>query len=290
MDNPAICHYYFTMPQAIDLVLKEEVQELIDPFASLLGISIGFFAVNGEPLRRGLGRANSGYCQLIQDRLFGREPCVQMDRTMCGRCSAGCGAIRYRCHAGLEEAAAAIEVDGQLAGYMMIGQFRVHDTLPASVRRRARAMDCEAEIEAAFEALPRFTPEQADHLVGLFNVLIDRLIRGQSIRLRGDRVIGRALAHMEEHFAGPLGIQQVADAMGVSVSTLAHGIKRATGQTFVRHLQEIRLRHAETLMREAPAMSLQEIARACGFQDPYYFSRVFRKHRGIPPSLYRKER
>jgi len=277
------------MQKAMELVLKEEVQELLDHFAAVLGVSIGFFSLDGEPLRRGLGRPNSAYCQLIQDRLFGRAPCVQMDRTMCRRCSPGRGAIRYRCHAGLEEATAAVEVDGHLAGYMMIGQFRVHDTLPANVRTRAGERDCGEEVRAAFDALPCFTEEQADHVVGLFNLLIERLVSGHSITLRGERVIGRALAYIERHYAEPLSIQQTADALGVSVSTLAHGMKRVTGQTFVRQLQETRIRHAEQRMRESPGLTLQEIAAACGFQDAYYFSRVFRQRRGMPPSAFRRE-
>lgn len=277
------------MPQAIDIVLKEEVQELLDHFAAVIGVSIGFFAVDGEPLRRGLGRPNSRYCQLIQKRLFSPEPCVRMDRAMCRRCSPGCGAIRYRCHAGLEEAAAAIEVDGHLAGYMMIGQFRVHDTLPAPVRARARERGCEAEVQAAFTGLPRFTSSQADHLVGLFNLLIEQMLTRHSITLSGERIIGQALAYMESHYAEPLRIQQVADELGVSVSTLSHGMKRVTGETFVHQLQEIRLRHAEEIMRNAPSRTLQEIALACGFQDPYYFSRVFRKRRGLAPTAHRRQ-
>ena len=45
---------------------------------------------------------------------------------------------------------------------------------------------------------------------------------------------------------------------------------------------------AEEYFHQKPEMSIEEVAEKVGFQDQFYFSRLYRKYRGIPPSEYRR--
>ena len=49
-----------------------------------------------------------------------------------------------------------------------------------------------------------------------------------------------------------------------------------------------KLKYAEKLMREHPEYSIEETATHAGFNDPFYFSRIYRKYRKIAPSEYRR--
>jgi len=46
---------------------------------------------------------------------------------------------------------------------------------------------------------------------------------------------------------------------------------------------------AEEYMMSDPNLSIREIAFKLGYEDPYYFSRLYKKHRKVPPSKFRTE-
>ena len=54
-----------------------------------------------------------------------------------------------------------------------------------------------------------------------------------------------------------------------------------------QYLLEYRLQQSEKLLQMG--MTVKQTALSCGFEDPFYYSRVFRKHYGMPPSDYRLE-
>jgi two-component system response regulator YesN len=74
-----------------------------------------------------------------------------------------------------------------------------------------------------------------------------------------------------------------------SPSTVTRLFKKLTGQSFKQYQLSFRLRRAATLMAESPDCPIAEIAPAVGFDDPLYFSRLFRKYTGQSPTAYRKK-
>lgn len=65
--------------------------------------------------------------------------------------------------------------------------------------------------------------------------------------------------------------------------------KKQTGETPIDFLAKTRITHAKKLMEiYGNELSVSEIAAACGFNDPVYFSRRFKQLVGTSPSQYRK--
>ena len=56
----------------------------------------------------------------------------------------------------------------------------------------------------------------------------------------------------------------------------------------VNYLIELRLNRAKELLKYTP-LPVNEIALSVGIANPYYFSRLFKKHTGTSPTEYRKE-
>ncbi|WP_147375342.1 helix-turn-helix transcriptional regulator [Jiangella rhizosphaerae] len=86
--------------------------------------------------------------------------------------------------------------------------------------------------------------------------------------------------------ARPVGLEQLAAAAGVSVSTLCRAFQRRFGLGPVAALERLRLARAEPLLWMSN-LSLQAIAVQCGFADAYHFSRRFRAVYGVAPSVFR---
>ena len=95
----------------------------------------------------------------------------------------------------------------------------------------------------------------------------------------------KALAFMENHFSSPLSSEDIAKEVGISVSHLRLLFRKQYGISLMQKLNKIRVRRAKELLSSG-MFTLAEVASACGFQNEYYFSRVFKQHTGIPPGKY----
>ncbi|WP_284645264.1 AraC family transcriptional regulator [Paenibacillus silviterrae] len=79
----------------------------------------------------------------------------------------------------------------------------------------------------------------------------------------------------------------IAKNFSLSISRVSEIIKKATGQSYVHFLQDLRIRHACSLL-VSTEMSVSEIALEVGYGSYNTFSRIFRDIKGVSPSKYRK--
>ena len=79
--------------------------------------------------------------------------------------------------------------------------------------------------------------------------------------------------------------ETIARKMAVSRTTLNCLFQKKIGRSPGQYLLEYRLQQSEKLLQMG--MTVKQTALSCGFEDPFYYSRVFRKHYGMPPSDYR---
>lgn len=78
------------------------------------------------------------------------------------------------------------------------------------------------------------------------------------------------------------GVNILAEGVFLSVSQLTRKLKTITGKTPADFIRNIRLEKAIELLKKGE--SVTEVAWAVGFEDSVYFSKVFKKHFGFPPS------
>lgn len=96
------------------------------------------------------------------------------------------------------------------------------------------------------------------------------------------------VAYIDAHIDDPaLGIRQIAEAMKMSESHVRHSFKEVHGTTVSDYIHNRRIRMAKSLL-EFSGESITEIAATIGFSNIYYFSNVFKKAVGCPPSEYRR--
>lgn len=99
--------------------------------------------------------------------------------------------------------------------------------------------------------------------------------------------IERAFTIVEKHLMDPeLSVDHFAREMMVSKSLLFKKIKALTGYSIVDFVNMYKLRKAAARLAAGSQLNISEIAFEVGFNDPKYFSRIFRKVYGVPPSEY----
>ena len=77
-------------------------------------------------------------------------------------------------------------------------------------------------------------------------------------------------------------------AMPMSSDHLRKLFEQAAGQTSLQYLTNLRMNEAKQLL-QMRAFTIKEVARRCGYVDPYYFSRIFYQSCGLRPSAYAKK-
>jgi len=96
-----------------------------------------------------------------------------------------------------------------------------------------------------------------------------------------------AAALMEANIEEPLSLDEIASLVGVSRRQIERLFKRYVGQVPTRYYLDMRLRRARELLLQT-ALSIMEIAVACGFQSPPHFSKCYRNLFGHTPSAERQ--
>jgi AraC-like DNA-binding protein len=87
-------------------------------------------------------------------------------------------------------------------------------------------------------------------------------------------------------FYDPVTLEDAAAAVYRSCSTVFHAIKQQFGMSFKRLFNLKRIRRFERLLADEPGLNISGAAFKAGYQDPLYFSRVYKKLRHIPPAAY----
>ena len=277
------------MKKSLDIILHDEIQNIFDNFAAGFGITILFYSLDGKILRRKRGRVNSKFCELIQDKVFDKDRCFSMDESKCRECASQKKIISYLCHAGIEEAVAPIFIEAQLVGYAMIGQYRSSRSLPAKVLKTARERSCDKELLEYFYELPYYNKIKVKNILELFKILVDYIITKEIISVKGERLINKTLAYIEQHIDRPISLDEAAQNAGRSRSSISHSFKKILGKSFSKVVIEAKLSKAEEYFKNTPSLSIEEVAFKLGYKDPLYFSRLYKKNRGISPSQYKAQ-
>jgi len=133
-------------------------------------------------------------------------------------------------------------------------------------------------------------PAPGASLDGLMGVLLEWLAhrehRAQALQDEHP-ALRRACGIIEEEYARPLAVEELAARSGVSASHLSLLFRRRFGHGPAHHHQELRLEQACRLLRNR-YLKIHEVAEACGFEDANYFSRAFRRRYRVSPGRWRE--
>lgn len=85
-----------------------------------------------------------------------------------------------------------------------------------------------------------------------------------------------------------LSIEKLATLCGLSVSSFKREFREIYNDSPGNYLNLKKIEKAKELLQVSD-LSVSEISYEIGFNDPYYFTRIFKKKEGIPPSTYRQQ-
>lgn len=93
--------------------------------------------------------------------------------------------------------------------------------------------------------------------------------------------------YLQENYRHPYSLEKLASTFGCKAAYLLRAYSRATGSTPTRDLIRLRIEKAKRLLVGHPHLEVKQIAAAVGYEDPLYFSRLFKRETGTNPSSFK---
>ena len=105
--------------------------------------------------------------------------------------------------------------------------------------------------------------------------------------MKYSHVISRAEKYVMENFCDPnISLISTARYVGMSAAHFSTVFSQSTGRSFIAYLTAMRIERAKELLTGSN-LKLASIAMEIGYNEPNYFSHVFRKLEGMTPKEYR---
>lgn len=177
--------------------------------------------------------------------------------------------------------------------------FSLADDVPAAVRsewpltRALTADDPMASICRYLTWLPRSQdPRSVPAISASIEFLLRLFVDGPLPAADSDsgrhmnRVADWLAARWRRAGVGPVGVGDMATGVGLSPGHLSRICRAEFGIGPAEVVELLRLGRAAVLLRRSN-LSIAQVAEACGFVDPFHFSRRFRRVYGVPPRTYR---
>lgn len=101
-----------------------------------------------------------------------------------------------------------------------------------------------------------------------------------------DPIVMAASRIIRDRACHGISVEQICEMAGCSRSTLDHLFKKHLGRPVAQEMVRIRLSRGRRLLENSD-LTLEEVARECGFQSATYFCRFFKRESGSTPAQYR---
>lgn len=103
-----------------------------------------------------------------------------------------------------------------------------------------------------------------------------------------DVICERTIHFMKENIENRISLHHITDYTGYSQSHLSAIFKKHTGMSPLAYFNKLKIERACLLLRDT-GLKINQICLKLGFDDQYYFSRLFSKTMGMSPTAYREE-
>jgi len=163
----------------------------------------------------------------------------------------------------------------------MIGQAELRGAEPRAL------FDMLAETVAAYERGGRESTAVRGLLLAVTSLLGEAFAAPEAPAESGSRLVSLCRQEALRYLCSTkLNVGWLAEHLGCNADYLSHLFKRHTGQRLNAFITEERLKLGRYLLQSS-TLSVGEVASSCGYGDPDYFSRIFRRSAGKSPGEFR---
>lgn len=119
----------------------------------------------------------------------------------------------------------------------------------------------------------------------ILNKLCEFIIPIQSHKYRAE--ICEIMEYINSHLSSKLTLSMIANHVNMNESYISHLFKTETGMTLMTYINNIKMQQAKELLGN-PSYRIKDISELLGFENQFYFNKIFKKTYGLSPTAFQK--
>lgn len=148
---------------------------------------------------------------------------------------------------------------------------------------------CVAEMMEADRAGWSARLFQQGLLCRFLSLIVPPVKRGRGRTPPGERYVEQAMAYIRQRYQENITVAGMAEYVGLNRSYLTTVFQTAVNRSPQQVLMDYRMEQAVRMLREG-RLSVGEVARSCGYEDPLTFSKAFKRSMGVAPAAMRGQK
>jgi len=306
------CDLNDTWEKLYATVKTKEFQTIQDNLAKSTDLAIITVDYKGSPLTA--HSECSKFCNLLRT--------LPEYAKLCEKCDAhgGIEAARtkepfiYLCHANIIDVAVPIIVNDMYLGGIMAGQVRLESNESEfEIEQIYRQTDLEklfennSQIKSDYNKLPIISYNKIEATARILQTICKYMVQNPGERLLDeynnsveafnqfankantsqDLLLKPAIEYIADNYTKKITIRQLANVCNISESYFSRLFSKCFGKNVTDYINDTRISKAKVLLSN-PEVTVNYIARFCGYEDSSYFIKRFKKITGVTPHEYRK--
>lgn len=230
------------------------------------------------------------YCVYVKSRLGAHNHCVKKQEAVARKCQSGslCGT----CWAGVKEYVYPVMHEKRVVGFICVSGFASENGGEYQARAAKKYGLNLAVLKENYKLLKTQMPNKA-YVDTLIYPLCDMLelahIRAEALgQNEGDTFIKQVVRYIKKNYTKNITSESLCQEFNCSRSHLSKVFNAEMKTTLPEYITELRIELAKNLLKNSK-LDICEVALSAGFNQPYYFTAIFKKRTGVAPSVYRKQ-
>jgi two-component system, response regulator YesN len=117
--------------------------------------------------------------------------------------------------------------------------------------------------------------------------IVDREYSLDKLGSREEDLVKAIKIYLQENYRLPYSLEKLAASFGCKAAYLLRLYNKVTGSTPTQELIKLRIEKSKRLLVGHPNLEIKQVASAIGYEDPLYFSRLFKRETGLSPTVFR---
>ncbi len=262
----------------------EKINDFLLDFCSITGLTVSVWDTKFNRLAY-QPTTMADFCALVRTSPIGTKKCLVSDRETFEICKNSLSPAKHRCHAGLFDTAIPIIAHSKLVGYIMFGQIQGNDNLQIEhFEKLGNDLSLPAkELYEAYKKLNVYDEEKINSAARILTSTLSYLFVSGSIKYKEHELITAIDEFIDENIAQPIAVKDICIRFGISKTRLYSLYHSIYGETIGKKIMDRRMEMAQQLLQNSNH-KINVICEKVGISDYNYFTKLYKKYYGYPPS------
>ncbi len=263
----------------------KNLETLCDDFFNATGINLMILDSSLKVLHFNR-EYNNKYCKLIQSIPKGMQACKKSDENLLLKCKQTKAPVQHTCRAGLVDIALPISIDKEIIGYIVLGQIKVDVNFDKSkfFKEELKIID---QLKSEYDSIPKSLKSKILSTLNIASILAKHLLVENIIKVKKNKRLENVIKYINDNINKNLSIKTITENTYESKSSLYLLFKQSFKMTIGEYINNERIKKATELI-QTTNFDMERISIEVGFSSQSYFSKTFKRIKGVSPMQFRK--